>query len=215
MVTQVTGSYADLYAWENLYSAWRKAARGKRGRGAAAAFEYRLEDNLLQLQEELATARYQPGAYASFTIHEPKRRLISAAPFRDRVVHHALCNVIEPAFERSFITHSYANRVGKGTHRALDLWSTSPKPTTCGRRIACACSPSPAPARRCQRRSRQGAPLSTAGGGLALDHPRPVQAQFRHGGGDGPAAGRLAEKDTARPGRAAHRAHRPVIVGIG
>jgi retron-type reverse transcriptase len=120
MVTQVTGVYADLYAWENLYSAWRKAARGKRGRGAAAAFEYRLEDNLLQLQEELATARYQPGAYASFTIHEPKRRLISAAPFRDRVVHHALCNVIEPAFERSFITHSYANRVGKGTHRALD-----------------------------------------------------------------------------------------------
>jgi hypothetical protein len=53
-------------------------------------------------------------------IHEPKRRLISAAPFRDRVVHHALCNVIEPIFERRFIFDSYANRVGKGTHRALD-----------------------------------------------------------------------------------------------
>ncbi len=120
MVTQVAGTYADLYAWENLYAAWRKAARGKRGRGAAAAFEYRLEDNLLRLQEELAAETYRPGAYASFTIHEPKRRLISAAPFRDRIVHHALCRIIEPAFERSFIAHSYANRVGKGTHRALE-----------------------------------------------------------------------------------------------
>ena len=68
----------------------------------------------------MAAQTYRPGPYASFNIHEPKRRLISAAPFRDRVVHHALCNVIEPAFERSFIDHSYANRVGKGTHRALD-----------------------------------------------------------------------------------------------
>jgi len=120
MVTQVTGSYAEIYAWDNLYPAYRKAARGKRGRGAAAGFEYRLEDNLVQLQDDLAAATYQPGQYTSFTIHEPKRRLISAAPFRDRVVHHALCRVIEPAFERSFIDHSYANRVGKGTHRALD-----------------------------------------------------------------------------------------------
>jgi retron-type reverse transcriptase len=120
MPTQVSGVYADLYAWENLYGAWRKAAKGKRGRQAAAAFEYRLEDNLINLQDELASASYRPGPYSNFTIHEPKRRLISAAPFRDRVVHHALCQVIEPAFERSFIHHSYANRVGKGTHRALD-----------------------------------------------------------------------------------------------
>lgn len=120
MVAQVTGAYADSYTWENLYTAYRKAAKGKRSRRPAAAFEFKLEDNLIQLQEELATETYRPGAYVNFTIHEPKRRLISAAPFRDRVVHHALCQVIEPAFERSFIDHSYANRVGKGTHRALD-----------------------------------------------------------------------------------------------
>ncbi|MBK8185563.1 MAG: hypothetical protein IPK63_22790 [Candidatus Competibacteraceae bacterium] len=53
-------------------------------------------------------------------IHEGKRRKISAAPFRDRVVHHALCAIIEPAFERRFIFDSYANRAGKGTHRAVD-----------------------------------------------------------------------------------------------
>lgn len=85
-----------------------------------AAFEYRLEDNLLHLQEELRSKTYRPGPYDSFYIHEPKRRLISAAPFRDRVVHHALCNLIEPIFERAFIADSYANRVGKGTHRALN-----------------------------------------------------------------------------------------------
>ena len=120
MVTQVTGTFADLYRWDNLYAAYRKAAKGKRSRSAAARFEYRLEDNLFQLQDELAAETYRPGPYASFTIHEPKRRLISAAPFRDRVVHHALCRIIEPAFEASFIEHAYANRVGKGTHRALD-----------------------------------------------------------------------------------------------
>ena len=66
------------------------------------------------------TVSYQPGAYVHFMIHDPKRRLVSAAPFRDRVVHHALCNVIEPFFEQQFIADSYANRVGKGTHQAID-----------------------------------------------------------------------------------------------
>lgn len=112
--------YEQLCSWDNLYRAYRKAAKGKRGKPPAARFEYCLEDNLIRLQRELRTKTYRPGDYYSFHIHEPKRRLISAAPFRDRVVHHALCNVIEPRFERSFIRDSYANRVGKGTHRALD-----------------------------------------------------------------------------------------------
>jgi hypothetical protein len=106
--------------WDNLLLAHRKAARGKRGKEPAARFEYHLEDNLIALQDGLRTKTYRPGPYSSFYIHEPKRRLISAAPFRDRVVHHALCNVIEPIFERGFIHDSYANRAGKGNHRALD-----------------------------------------------------------------------------------------------
>lgn len=112
--------FADLHTWDNLLLAYERAAKGKRGRPAVAAFEHRLEDNLLILQAELAEQCYRPGRYHSFYIHEPKRRLISAAPFRDRVVHHALCQIIEPAFERSFTDDSFANRVGKGTHRALD-----------------------------------------------------------------------------------------------
>jgi hypothetical protein len=112
--------YSQLTSWDNLLLAYHKAAKNKRGQPNVAAFEHRLEENLLQLQIELASFTYCPGPYHSFAIHEPKHRLISAAPFHDRVVHHALCNLIEPIFERSFIYDSYANRTGKGTHRALD-----------------------------------------------------------------------------------------------
>jgi len=121
--------YPQVHDFENLCRAYRKARKGKRGRPEVADFEFFLEDNLVQLQDELAAQTYRHGAYRSFTIHEPKRRLISAAPFRDRpvlcrtgtgVVHHALMRVIQPIFERAFIHDSYANRVGKGTHQALD-----------------------------------------------------------------------------------------------
>jgi retron-type reverse transcriptase len=112
--------YDRVCSWENLLLAYRKASKGKRGKPTVSVFEHRLEENLLSLQNELKDKSYRPGPYISFTIHEPKRRLISAAPFRDRVVHHALCNIIESLFERAFISSSYANRVDKGTHRALD-----------------------------------------------------------------------------------------------
>lgn len=109
-----------LTQWDNLLLAFNKAAKGKRGRTTTAAFEAKLADNLLQLQAELQNGTYRPKAYTHFFIHEPKRRRISAARFRDRVVHHALCQIIEPLFEKSFIFDSYANRVGKGTHKAID-----------------------------------------------------------------------------------------------
>ncbi len=112
--------YDEIHDWDNLCLAWRKAARASAGTTRRPASSTTWRTTWSTLQEELAAKTYQPGAYTSFYIHEPKRRLISAAPFRDRVVHHALCNVIEPVFERSFIDDSYANRVGKGTHRALD-----------------------------------------------------------------------------------------------
>jgi retron-type reverse transcriptase len=112
--------FETLTSWDNLLLAFRKASKGKRSQANVALFEYHLEENLLMLQAELQTGSYRPGGYVSFYIHEPKQRLISAAPFRDRVIHHALCNLIEPVFDRSFIADSYANRVGKGTHRALD-----------------------------------------------------------------------------------------------
>ncbi len=80
--------YKQLCSWENLRTAYQKAAKGKRGRQAAAAFEYNLADNLLALQAELQAKSYQPGAYTSFYIHDPKKRLISEGfPFLGFVIY--------------------------------------------------------------------------------------------------------------------------------
>jgi RNA-directed DNA polymerase len=112
--------YARIISFENLHHAFKQARRGKRARNDVAAFEYDLEENLLRLQEELQSETYRPGTYFNFRILDPKPRLISAAPFRDRVVHHALCQVIEPIWERRLIHDTYACRVGKGTHAAIE-----------------------------------------------------------------------------------------------
>jgi len=86
-------SYKNLYPqicdFANLYGAYRRARRGKRDRVALASLEFDLEQNLLALHSELREQSYRPGGYTNFYVREPKRRLISAAPFRDRVVHHA------------------------------------------------------------------------------------------------------------------------------
>ena len=108
-----------LVSFENLYLAYRKAIRGKRFRPDAARFIVNAEDELLRLQDELQRHAYQPGAYRTFYVYDRKPRLISAAPFRDRVAHHALCNVLEPIFEPTFIFDLYSNRVGKGQHQAV------------------------------------------------------------------------------------------------
>ena len=103
----------------DLVKAARQAQRGKRSRENVIEFNFNLENELVQLQSELMSKTYQPGQYRTFEIVESKRRMISAAPYRERVVHHALCKVIAPIFERTFIHDSYANRGGFGTHRAL------------------------------------------------------------------------------------------------
>ena len=112
--------YPQICAFENLYLAFKKARRGKRRRPDVAAFESNLDQELLLLQDALQAQRYKPGPYRHFIIYEGKPRRISAAPFRDRVVHHALCNILEPILESRFIHDSYACRRGKGTHAALD-----------------------------------------------------------------------------------------------
>jgi retron-type reverse transcriptase len=111
--------WPDIVDFENLLVAARQAQRGKRFRGNVLAFNYAIERELFKLQAELRAHTYQPGAYRTFMIRDPKDRLISAAPYRDRVVHHALCNVIVPLLERTLIGDTYANRVGYGSHRAL------------------------------------------------------------------------------------------------
>ena len=109
----------QIIEFSNLLEAAKKAQQGKRFRENVLKFNYNLENELWKLKTELESRTYQPGSYKTFEILEPKRRMISAAPYRDRVVHHALCNIIVPIFDSTFIADSYANRVGFGTHRAL------------------------------------------------------------------------------------------------
>jgi len=113
----------DLYGrvanFNALRIAARKAVMGKRKKPGASAFYANLERELLRLERELRERTYRPGRYVEILVRDPKQRLVSAAPFRDRVVHHALCAVIVPLFERSFIANTFANRVGKGTHKAI------------------------------------------------------------------------------------------------
>lgn len=108
-----------IVAFENLHLAAHKAQKSKRFRENILAFNSQIELELFQLQSELKAQNYRPGKYRTFEIFESKPRLISAAPYRDRVVHHALCNIIVPIFERSFITDSYANRLDFGSHKGL------------------------------------------------------------------------------------------------
>ncbi|MEO0968187.1 MAG: reverse transcriptase domain-containing protein [Cyanobacteria bacterium J06639_18] len=111
--------YPHIIDFANILIAARKAQKGKRFRTNVLAFNYKLENKLINIQHELRDKTYQPGAYKTFYIKEPKTRMISAAPYPDRVVHHALCNIILPIIEPTFIIDSYANRVGFGTHKAL------------------------------------------------------------------------------------------------
>ncbi|MBW9267392.1 MAG: reverse transcriptase/maturase family protein [Candidatus Thiodiazotropha sp. (ex. Lucinisca nassula)] len=114
--------WPDVIDFDNLLTAYRKARRGKRRSPDVAAFALDLEGELLTLQCELADQTYRPGEYRLFTIYERKKRHIAAAPFRDRVVHHAILNVIEPTLDRRFIHDSYACRKGKGVHAAVDRY---------------------------------------------------------------------------------------------
>ncbi len=113
------GLFDKVVSTDNLRLAALKAQRGKRYRREVLRFNYRVEDRLIELRAALRAGTWQPGGHRHFRIFEPKPRWISAAPYADRVVHHALCNVIEPVLDRKLIFDCWANRRGKGSHRAV------------------------------------------------------------------------------------------------
>ena len=114
--------WPELISFDNLFNAYLKARKGKQSIPAVAEFTLNLETELLSLQQELTDFTYQPGRYRLFTIYERKKRQIAAAPFRDRVVHHALMNIIEAPIDLRFIFDSYACRQGKGVHAAVNRY---------------------------------------------------------------------------------------------
>lgn len=111
--------YSQLCTYRNLELAFKKARKGKTLKKDVVDFEIQLEENLQQIQNELIFHIYQPKPLKTFVLRDPKTRKISKSHFRDRVVHHALCNFIAPIMEKSFIFDSYANRIGKGTFKAI------------------------------------------------------------------------------------------------
>lgn len=112
--------FEKIFDFENLWIAYKNAAKGKRFRGEVLAFTKNLEENLIIIQNELIYKTYEVGRYREFHIHEPKKRLIMALPFKDRVIQWAIYQVVEPLLNKQFIYDSYACRKGKGTQAASD-----------------------------------------------------------------------------------------------
>ena len=114
----ISDGYCHIYDFENLYQSAHIASREKKYKNTVMQFFDNLEENLIIIQNELIWKTYKPGPFYYFERYEPKRRQIAALPFKDRIVQIALCNIIEPEFEKYFIYDSYACRKGKGTHEA-------------------------------------------------------------------------------------------------
>ena len=121
--------------FDNLLLAWRKARKGKTKRQDIIKFENNTIKNLLELQNELNSQTYQPLPLKAFPIRDPKARLIHKSDFRDRIVHHAVVNILEPIFDKTFISDSCANRTGKGTLYAIKRFDFFKRKVTKNRQI--------------------------------------------------------------------------------
>lgn len=108
-----------LCSLEHLFASWARFRRGKGSKMDVQTFERHLERNLFDLRDTLRTGTYRHGSYRAFTIHDPKERQIHKAPVRDRVVHQAVVDIVEPLFESRFIDDSFSSRIGKGTHAGV------------------------------------------------------------------------------------------------
>ena len=117
---KIRGIFPKIYDFENLFCAYKAAIKCKRYRQDVMEYTDRLEDNLIILQNELIWGQYSVGRYNIFYVYEPKKRLIMSLLFKDRVAQHAIYRQVNPIFEKKFIYDSYACRVGKGTHKAID-----------------------------------------------------------------------------------------------
>jgi len=111
--------YPKLCSYKNLEKAFKKAKKRKSSKSYVKEFEENLNGNLLKLKRELETFTYKPKPLTKFTIRDPKTRVIRKSAFRDRIVHHAIVNILEPIYEKIFIYDNYANRIDKGTILAL------------------------------------------------------------------------------------------------
>lgn len=120
MKIQLGHTFNDIVSLENLLLAWQEFVRGKRGKRDVQEFGYALMDNIVQLHQDLSSRTYRHGGYHRFSICDPKPRIIHKASVRDRLVHHAIHRILYPFFDRTFVADSFACRVDKGMHRAIN-----------------------------------------------------------------------------------------------
>ena len=109
-----------IYDFENLFNAYKAGIKCKRYRPDVMAYTDKLEENLIELQNEFIWQTYTVGRYNIFYVYEPKKRMIMPLTFKDRVAQHAIYSQLNPYFEKQFISDSYACRVGRGTHKAVN-----------------------------------------------------------------------------------------------
>jgi len=113
------GLFPEIVSVRNLWRGWRDFRQGKRRRPSVREFEVDAQRQVFRLRRALIRGTYTPGEFRLVGIQEPKRRLISAAPVRDRVVHHAVHRVLAPRLDRSLIDTTFACLPGRGSHRAI------------------------------------------------------------------------------------------------
>jgi len=123
--------YLEIYSMENLILAWKKAKKGKTKKDCVIEFEKSLGANLRVLHDELKNQTYKPKPLKTFILRDPKTRKISKSHFRDRIVHHALVNILEQIFNKTFIYDSCANRRGKGNLFAIKRFEKFQRKATC------------------------------------------------------------------------------------
>jgi len=116
--------YKEICSLKNILLAFKKAKKGKTKKRYVKRFQNNLVKNILKLRDELSTKTYSPCGLKRKIIQDPKTRKISISAFRDRVIHHAIHNIISPLFEKDFIYDSHANQIGKGTFRAIERFDT-------------------------------------------------------------------------------------------
>lgn len=117
---KIKNIFPMIYDFENLFNAYKAGIKCKRYRPDVMAYTDKLEENLIELQNEFIWQTYTVGRYNIFYVYEPKKRMIMSLTFKDRVAQHAIYSQLNPYFEKQFISDSYACRVGRGTHKAVN-----------------------------------------------------------------------------------------------
>lgn len=116
--------FQHIISKENIFAAWREFQKGKMGKQDVLIFSEHFEQHLLRLHADLMNGKYRHGPYTRFLIHDPKLRNIAKASVRDRVLHHAICRVITPNFDKAFVYDAYSSRKTKGVHRAIERFQS-------------------------------------------------------------------------------------------